>query len=138
MKKRTKTVFICIILLILLILTLLIIHYAYANYSTGVPAGEVVLHHDGKEFSLTSEEAEQMRKIFRFKFYDLGIGGCYYEEGTALSFGDRKFAIALDGCYTAKEWDAERYMRLSSSEFEQIADLFKKYWEDTPFYIYSP
>ena len=138
MKRRTKIVLICIIFLTLLILTLLIVRYAYVNYSTGVPTGEVVLHYDGKEFSLTSEEAEQMQKIFRFKFYNFGIGGCYYKENTAITFGNQKFAIALDGCWSAKEWDAEHYIVFSRLEFEQIAALFEKYCGDTPIYIYSP
>lgn len=138
MKRRTKAILICIVILILLILTLLAVHLIFVNFSTGTPDGEAVLHYEGKDFLLTSEEAEQMRKIFRFKFYDYGIGGCPYEEDISISFGNTVYAIATDGCFTAKEWDAERYIVFSRSEFEQIAALFKKYYGDTQIYIYSP
>ena len=136
MKRSTKAVLICIVLLILLILALLIAHHICVNYTTCVPTGEAVLHCEGKSFPLTWKDAEQMRKIFDFKFYNPGIGGCHYEGDVAISFGDRVFAIALDGCWTAKEWNIERYIEFNRLEFEQIAALFKKYCGDTPVYIY--
>lgn len=138
MHRRTKIVLIGMILLLQLIFALLAAYLIFTNFSTGIPAGEAVLHYEGKDFPLTREEAEQMRKVFRFKFYDFGIGGCPYEEDISISFGDTVFAIATDDCYTAKEWDAERYIEFSRREFEQIAALFKKYCGDTPIYIYCP
>ena len=135
MNKRRKIILIGIILLILAVL---IVHLVYVNYSTSVPTGTAVLHCEGKSFPLTWKESEQMRKIFDFKFYNPGIGGCYYEEDIAISFGDRVFAIALDGCWTAKEWDAERCIEFNRLEFELIAALFKKYCEDAPVNIFCP
>ena len=138
MSRRTKIVLIVTTLLILLILALFATYLIFTNFSTGIPSGEAALHYDGKDFPLISEEAEQMKKIFRFKFYDFGIGGCPYEEDISITFGDTVFAIATDGCYSAKEWDAERYIVFSRSEFEQIAALFKKYCGNTPIYLYCP
>jgi len=128
MEKSTKIRIVCICLAILVILSTLAIP------STGNPSGKAMLHYEGTSVELTATEAVSMQQIFRFKLYNDGIGGCPFEEDISISFGDTVYAIALDGCHCAKDWNKERYIELNDLEYQQIAALFKKYCGDTPIY----
>lgn len=95
--------------------------------STCIPTGEVTLCYQDIEVTLTPVEAELMREIFSFKFYNGGIGGCPYEEDVTITFGNKAYAIAMDGCYTAKEWHSNRCIEFNRVEFGLIKGLFEKY-----------
>ena len=128
MKKSAKIWIICICLATLVILCILAIP------NTGNPSGKAMLHYEGISVELTVAEALCMREIFRYKLYNDGIGGCPFEKDISISFGNTVYAIALDGCRCAKDWNKEKYIELNNLEFQQIADLFKKYCGDTPIY----
>jgi len=117
---------------ILIIALILVTAFGILNiFSTGIPVGKAVLTYKGTQVTLTPEESYQMWKIFVFKFYRYGIGGCPYEEDVTISFGNAVYAIATDDCYTAKEWNKEKYFEFNRLEFQQIAALFEKYCGDT-------
>ena len=128
MKKKIWMSILGIALAVLVILAVL------SFSSTRIPTGEVVLRYKDTEVVLTEEEAFRMRLIFSFKIYDGQIYGCPYEEDIGIKFGDTVYAIATDGCYTAKEWHGGRCFEFNSVEFEQIAALFQKYCGDTVIY----
>ncbi len=128
MEKSTKIRIVCICLAILVILSTLAIP------STGNPSGKAMLRYEDTSIELTVAEALCMQQIFRYKLYNDGIGGCPFEKDISISFGDTVYAIALDGCHCAKDWNKERYIELNDLEYQQIAALFKKYCGDTPIY----
>lgn len=115
-------------------LAALIIGGILAIPNTGITFRKAVLHYEGTAIELPVEEALLMRMIFSFKLYDPGIGGCPFEEDVSISFGDTVYAIALDGCHCAKDWNKEKYIELNNLEYQQIAALLKKYCGDTPIY----
>ena len=127
--KKTILIRVLCIALILLVIGITII-----CQSTDIPMGTAVLQYEGKEVTLTQEEAFRMRCIFSFKFYEYGIGGCPYEEDISITFGNTVYAIATDGCYTAKDWHGEHYISFNSVEFDAIAALFEKYFGKTVIY----
>ena len=128
MKKSAKIWIICTSLAALVLLGILTIP------NTGNPSGKEMLHYKDTSVELTAAEALCMREIFRYKLYNDGIGGCPFEKDVSISFGDTVYAIALDGCQCAKDWNKEKCIELNNLEFPQIAALFKKYFGDTPIY----
>lgn len=128
MKKRLIILIICISLAALALLGILTIP------NTGNPSGKAVLQYEDISVELTSEEASCIQQIFRHKHYNDGIGGCPFEKSISISFGETVYAIALDGCRCAKDWNKERYLELNESEYQQIAALFNKYCGETPIY----
>lgn len=103
-------------------------------FTTGIPIGKAVLTYKGTQVTLTAEESFRMRWILSWKFYDYGIGGCPFREDISISFGNTVYAIACDGCASAKDWNNERYFIFNREEFEQIAALFEKYCDKTLIY----
>ena len=128
MKKYIWILIVCVVLVIVAVVA--VFYFA----STGVPPGEVTLRYKGTAVTLTEEEAALMREIFSLKFYNGGIGGCPYEEGTSITFGDTVYAIATDGCHTAKDWQNGCCFEFNRDEFDAIAALFTKYFGNTPIY----
>ena len=126
--KLTKKRIIGIVLIALILLGILAIP------NTGIPFGKAMLHYQGTDIDLPLGEAMLMRIIFSFKLYNPGIGGCPFEKSISISFGETVYAIALDGCRCAKDWNKERYLELNESEYQQIAALFNKYCGETPIY----
>ena len=118
----------CVVLVVILVLTIAVLS------TTGVPLGEVTINYEGTTITLTSVEASLMRSIFSFKIYKGGIGGCPYEEDISIAFGNTVYAIATDGCYTAKDWQNGRCFEFNNVEFEAIAALFERYFGNTPIY----
>lgn len=129
MKKKIWIPILCAALL------LMIVAAVFYFESTGVPSGEVTIHYGRKAVTLTPDEADLMRSIFRFKFYNNGIGGCSYDQSTCITIGDTVYAIATDGCYTAKNWQNGRCFEFNREEYDQIAALFEKYFGKTPPYL---
>lgn len=128
MKKRLIILVICISLAALVLLGILTIP------NTGNPSGKAMLQYEDISVELTDEEVSYIQQIFRYKRYNDGIGGCPFEKNISVSFGETVYAIALDGCRCAKDWNKEKYLELNESEYQQIAALFKKHFGDTPIY----
>ena len=113
------------------VIVLLIIGAIFAFLSTGVPVGKVTLHNQGESISLFGTEALAIRTLFTFRFYNYGIGGCPFKDGVTLTIGDREFALATDGCYSAKDLGNEDCVEFNWMEWKQIKDLFAKYFGKT-------
>ena len=128
MKRTTKIWLTVIALAVIVVLGILVIP------STGIPSGKALLHYEGTSFELTKDEASRVQLIFLFKNYNDGIGGCPFQQDISISIGDTVYAIALDGCHCIKNWQKDKCFELSDTEFQQIADLFKKYCGDTLIY----
>lgn len=125
MKKRLIIGIICIA-----IATALLLHIG-SYICTGVLIGNAALRYQGTEVTLTAEESALMREIFRFKFYNRGIGGCPFDENTSISFENTVFAIALDDCYSAKDMRNNLFIEFNREEFQEIIAVYEKYFGDT-------
>ena len=125
MKKRFVVLAICAIIAIAIIM------YIGSNITTGIPVGDATVSYRGTEFTLTDEEAAEMQQIFAWKVYNRGIGGCPFNENTAISFGETVFAIATDDCYSAKDMRNELCIEFDRDEFQKIIALYEKYFGDT-------
>lgn len=116
------------------ILLLLIAGFVLYHFSSGFPLGEVTLLNQGNRITLSGSEAVAVRTLFIFRFYRYGIGGCPFTDGVSLTIGDREFALATDGCYSAKDLQNGDCMEFNRREWKVIKDLFAKYYGKTLLY----
>lgn len=122
MKKSVVVILIVALVLALIAAVILGVH------STGPLFGTVTLHNKRETFTLSGQEAKDIQRLFAFRFYRYGIGGCPYKDGAWLSIGGREFALATDDCYTAKDLKNENCMEFSRTEWEQITKLYTRYF----------
>lgn len=113
------------------VLLLLVVSFVLFNFSTGFPFGEVTLLNQGDSVTLSGSEAVSVRALFIFRFYRYGIGGCPFKDGVSLTIGNREFALATDGCYSAKDLQNEDCMEFNRMEWKVIKDLYAKYFGKT-------
>ena len=118
-------------LIIIGIIFLLIAAVILGIFSTGLPLGMVILHNQEESVALSGAEATAVRTLFIFRFYRYGIGGCPFTDGVSITVGNRAFALATDGCYSAKDLQNDDCMEFNRLEWKRIKDLFAKYFEKT-------
>ena len=127
MKKATITAIVIAIALAIL----LIVAVKFIVHSTGNLSGPVQIHNQGEAVTISDAEAEAFYKLFSFRFYNYGIGGCPFHSGLSVTFGDQEFALAYDGCYCAKNLKNGHCIEFTRSEWLQIRELFSKYFGKT-------
>ena len=101
------------------------------RHSTGIPTGEVTLYSQGDSVTLSGDEALCIRTLLTFRFYRYGIGGCPFKDGVTLTIGDREFALATDGCESAKDLRNENCVEFNRVEWDKIKELYTKYFGNT-------
>ena len=117
--------------IIIAAIVLLIAGVILGIFSTGLPLGMVILHNQEESVALSGAEAAAVRTLFIFRFYRYGIGGCPFTDGVSITIGNREFALATDGCYSAKDLQNDDCMEFNRLEWKRIKDLFANYFGET-------
>ena len=120
-----------IIVIAITLAILLLVFVKFAVHSTGHLSGNVQIHNKENVVTLSDAEAAALYKFFPSRFYNYGVGGCPFDGGLSITFGDREFALAYDGCACAKDLKTGHCIEFSRSEWLQVREIFSKYFGKT-------
>lgn len=77
--------------------------------------------------TLSTKESAKLRSILMDAKYNAGIGGCAYTEKISVTFGERVYLLAYDGCHTVCDIQNEKHYEVNKEDWAYIVSLFEQY-----------